>query len=284
VRPHLAVAGEAGPQGLIPTTDQYGRALADIRRCAGCGHMQLERMPSDEELARAYEIAASEVYVEEEAGQRETARVALEQIERYTGGPGALLDLGCWVGFLMAEARERGWRTLGVEPSAFAAQRTCDQLGLDVIQGDLMDADVPSGEWDAVVLGDVLEHVTQPGDALDRVRALLRPGGVVYIALPDAGSRVARVLGARWWSVLPTHVHYFTRHSLATLLRGRGFEPLYVGTAPKAFSVAYYLDRLGGYSRPLANALVRGAQAAGVAERMVAPDFRDRMSFVARSG
>ena len=90
-------------------------------------------------------------------------------------------------------------------------------------------------------------------------------------------------MGARWWSVLPTHVHYFTRDSLATLLRRRGFEPLVIRTAPKAFSVAYYLDRIGGYSRPVANGLVRAAQAAGVAERMWAPDFRDRMAVVARS-
>jgi SAM-dependent methyltransferase len=277
------VASEAGPQGLIPTTDQYGHALADIVRCGRCGHMQLERMPSDDELAWAYAIAASEVYVEEEAGQRETARIALEQVERHTGGPGALLDLGCWVGFLLAEARDRGWRTLGVEPSSFASARARERLGLDVVQGDLMAAPVPEGEWDAVVLGDVLEHVTQPSQALDRVAALLKPGGVVYIALPDAGSLVARRLGARWWSVLPTHVHYFTRGSLTTLLGGRGFEPLTVTTAPKAFSVSYYLDRIGGYSRPLAGALARAAQAAGVADRLWTPDFRDRMAVVART-
>lgn len=276
------MAADAGPLGLIPTTDLYGRALSDIVRCARCGHMQLDRMPADSELGEAYEVAASEVYVEEEAGQRETARVALEQIERHTGGPGALLDLGCWVGFLLAEARDRGWRTLGVEPSAFASGRARERLGLEVIQGGLMDAPVPEGEWDAVVLGDVLEHVTRPSDALDRVAELLKPGGVVYIALPDAGSRVATWLGARWWSVIPTHVHYFTRDSLATLLRRQGFEPLVVRTAPKAFSVRYYLDRIGGYSRPLANALVAGAQAAGLGDRMWAPDFRDRMAVVAR--
>jgi len=279
---HLRVAGQPGEEGLIPSTDRFGTALSDIVRCASCGHMQLERFPPDAMLVEAYYEASTADYVEEEAGQRATARVALEQIERHTGGPRALLDLGCWVGFLMAEARDRRWRTLGVEPSTFASARA-RRLGLDVIQGDLMDADVPLGEWDAVVLGDVLEHVTVPGDALDRVRALLKPGGVVYIALPDAGSRVARVLGRRWWSVLPTHVHYFTRNSLATLLRRRGFDPLVVRTAPKAFSVAYYLDRIGGYSRPLANGLVRAAQLAGVAERMWAPDFRDRMSVVARS-
>ena len=56
-----------------------------------------------------------------------------------------------------------------------------------------------------------------------------------------------------------------------------------VSTAPKAFSVRYYLDRIGGYSRPLAGGLVSAASAAGVADRMWAPDFRDRMAVIARA-
>jgi SAM-dependent methyltransferase len=245
--------------------------------------MQLERMPTDAELGEAYGEAASDDYVEEEAGQRETARRALATIERHTGGPGAIVDLGCWVGFLLAEARERGWRTLGVEPSEFASAYARERLGLEVLHGDLMTAAVPEGEWDAVVLGDVIEHLPRPGEALDRIARLLRAGGVVYLALPDSGSRVASLMGARWWSVLPTHVQYFTRNSLATLLRRHGYEPLVVRTSPKAFSVRYYLDRIGGYSRPAADALVSGAQAVGVADSMWAPDFRDRMAFVART-
>jgi hypothetical protein len=89
-------------------------------------------------------------------------------------------------------------------------------------------------------------------------------------------------MGARWWSVLPTHVQYFTRSSLVTLLGRHGWEVLEVGTAPKAFSVRYYLGRIGGYSPPAARALIRGAEAVGVAERMWAPDFRDRMGVIAR--
>jgi SAM-dependent methyltransferase len=283
LRPHLHVAGDAGPQGLIPTTDRYGSALSDIVRCDRCGHMQLERMPSDAELGEAYGDAASEDYVDEEAGQRASARAALEQIERHSGGPGAVVDLGCWLGFLLAEARDRGWRALGVEPSEFASAYARDRLRLDVLTGDLMTAPLPAGEWDAVVLGDVIEHLPRPGGALDRIATLLKPGGVVYMALPDAGSRLARLMGARWWSVLPTHVQYFTRESMATLLRRHGFEPLAVRTAPKAFTVGYYLDRIGGYSRPLGDGLVRAAAAAGVADRIWAPDFRDRMAVVARA-
>jgi SAM-dependent methyltransferase len=280
--PHLAVRGSAGAQGLIPTTDAYGTALGDIARCSDCGHMQLDRFPSEGELLGLYEDAASEDYVEEEAGQRLTARVALERIERWVPGRGRLLDLGCWVGFLLAEARDRGWETLGVEPSAFAAAYARERLGLDVRQEDLFAASLPAGSFDAVVLGDVIEHLVDPGAALDRIAGLLAPGGVVYLALPDAGSALARRMGARWWSVIPTHVQYFTRGSLMTLLRRRGFTPLYAGTAPKTFTVRYYLERIAGYSPAAARGLVRAAVAAGVADRPWAPDFRDRMAVVAR--
>jgi SAM-dependent methyltransferase len=279
--PHLEV-NHAGAEDLIPTTDQFGAAFSDIVRCPACSHMQLARFPTEAELGEAYGEAASDDYVEEEAGQRETARVALERIERFTER-GAILDLGCWVGFLLAVARERGWDALGVEPSEFAASYARDRLGLEVIQDDLFEADLGGRSFQAVVMGDVIEHLPRPDDALDRMASMLAPGGVAYLALPDAGSRLARRMGARWWSVIPTHVQYFTRPSLFTLLRRRGWEPLWVGTAPKAFTVRYYLERIGGYSPPAAKALVGAASAVGRADNMWAPDFRDRMAVIARA-
>jgi len=283
LRAHLRVAGDMGDQGLIPTTDRFGTALSDIVRCATCGHMQLARMPADAELEAAYADAASGDYVAEEAGQRETARRMLARIEAHAPQRGAILDLGCWLGFLLAEARERGWREqVGIEPSAFASGYARERLGLDVRTGDLLTAPLPEHRFDAVVLGDVIEHLPRPGEALDRVASMLAPGGVAWFALPDAGSRVARTLGARWWSVIPSHVQYFTRNSITTLLQRHGFTVLEAATAPKAFSVEYYLSRIGGYSKPAGRALVRGARGARVAERMWAPDFGDRMMVIAR--
>ncbi len=292
--PHLKVAGDAGPDGLIPTTDRFGTALADIVRCTSCGHRQTDPMPDDAVLESAYADAASQDYVAEEAGQRETARRTLERIEaRLTpvpipannGGPRhrTLLDLGCWVGFLLSEAAERGWEATGVEPSAFASAFARERLGLDVRTGDLLTTDLPLGHYDAIVMGDVIEHLPRPGEALDRLAELARPGGIVWMALPDAGSLVARGLRARWWSVIPTHVQFFTRGSLRTLLERRGWTVIEIASSPKAFSVRYYLERVGGYSPRLARALVRGARAARLADRMWAPDFRDRMAVIARA-
>jgi SAM-dependent methyltransferase len=289
--PHLKVAGDMGPDGLIPTTDRFGTALADLVRCSSCGHRQTEPMPADAVLESAYAGAASDDYVEEESGQRETARRALERIERHlvpdptNGGPRKrrLLDLGCWVGFLLSEAVERGWEAVGVEPSEFASAYARDRLGLDVRTGELLTSPLPLGHYDAIVMGDVIEHLPRPDEALGRLAALLRPGGVAWMALPDAGSLVARGLGRRWWSVIPTHVQFFTRGSIRTLLERQGWTVLEIATAPKAFSVRYYLERVGGYSPLVARVLVRGARAAGLAERMWAPDFRDRMAVIARA-
>jgi SAM-dependent methyltransferase len=278
----LSVAKELDDRGLIPTTDAYGTALDDIVECDGCGHRQLAHIPSEVELLKLYVSARADHYVEEAVGQRHTSRAALEQIERHVP-VGRLLDLGCWVGFLLAEARERGWEVTGVEPSSFAAAYARDEFGLEVLEQDLLSANLPAGAFDAIVLGDVIEHLTDPLGALEHIAGLLAPGGVLYMTLPDSGSRLARAMGARWWSVIPTHVQYFSRASLSGLLRRAGYEPLAITTAPKTFSVRYYLWRLSGYSQRLAERTTRAAAALGFADRLWTPDFRDRMAVIARA-
>ena len=280
--PHLRVKGEVGEQGLAPTNKQFGTALGDIVRCPACTHQQLDRFPEDHELDAAYAEAAADEYVEEESGQRVSFGRVLDRVERHVP-KGALLDIGCWVGFLLATARDRGWREcVGVEPSDFAATYASERLGLDVRRAGLLSADLPLAHFDAVNLGDVLEHLTDTDGALARMRELLAPGGVLVLAVPDAGSRIARALGKRWWSVIPTHIHYFTEQSLRTMLDRAGYDVLETGTDPKSFTIEYYLDKGSGYLPGVSRALVRGARKLGVAERMWTPDFRDRLLVIAR--
>jgi len=245
--------------------------------------MQLDVFPTEQALSAEYASASSHDYVEEEAGQRETARRMLAKVERHVA-PGRLLDLGPWVGFYMAEAENRGWSALGVEPSMFATEYARERLGLEVRNEDLYEVDLPESSFDAVLMGDVLEHLTRTDEALNLVRRWLVPQGVLILLVPNAGSRLAQLLGRRWWSVIPTHVHYFTPTSVARMLARHGFEVVHVSTDPKAFTVRYYLEKGGGYAPRLSRMLVRGAEAVGIADRMWAPDFRDRMTVIARVG
>jgi SAM-dependent methyltransferase len=243
--------------------------------------MQVAALPAQPALSAGYAEVTEAAYLDEEPGQRATAARILERLEQHRR-PGRLLDVGCWVGFMVAVAGGRGWAASGLEPSVFASAYARDRRGLDVQTACLDTAELDIGAFDAVMMGDVIEHLPDPGQALERIHALLAPGGVLCLALPDAGSRVARLMGSRWWSVLPTHVQYFTRSSVRRLLARRGFAVERIETSPKAFTVRYYLERLEGYSPPVAKAAVARAERLGVAERLVWPDFRDRMLVIAR--
>ena len=101
--------------------------------------------------------------------------------------------------------------------------------------------------------------------------------------VPDAGSRLARAMGARWWSVIPTHVQYFTRVEPAHPARAATATRSSTSRRSRRRSRCATTCRGSRATRPrLARALVRGAERVGVADRMWAPDFRDRMLVIAR--
>jgi SAM-dependent methyltransferase len=219
------------------------------------------------------------VSLREEDGQVETARRALARIETYRR-PTRLCDLGCWTGSFLVAARERGWETTGVELSQWASDRARERK-LDVLTGSIGDQLVAADSFDVVVLSDVLEHVPEPAQVLAEARRILRDDGVLWITVPDAGSRVARLMGSHWWSVLPMHLHYFSRRSMEGLLADQGFAVTWSGTHAKVFTTQYYAERLSGYSSVLARGATAVLRRVKLSDRMIAPDFRDRLGVLA---
>jgi hypothetical protein len=132
-----------------------------------------------------------------------------------------------------------------------------------------------------VVMCDVIQHLLDVSEAIEKIAAMLEPGGALYLTTPDAGGRLARMMGSRWWSILPMHVQYFTRASMTRLLERHDLRVVDVASHPKVFTATYYAQRLGGYSPALARASVGVARGARLADRLVAPDFHDRMQVVA---
>ena len=145
--------------------------------------------------------------------------------------PGDLLDVGSHSGFFLRKARDRGWRTVGVEPSPSSSQLAREQFGLDVRTATLEEADLPDGAFDVVTLVDVFEHVGAPRALLAEIRRVLRPGGRVFIKVPNvryvllkhrtlrhAPGLLEDVFDAR------EHLVYYSDATLARMLRTSGFE------------------------------------------------------------
>lgn len=218
--------------------------------CAACGLVRADPLPTlDEKVAvetRGYTDATAfpEVrdffanchrnYVEDPVIRG--MRRHLIDIERARGGPGTLLDVGAGTGILMHLARERGWNVAGVDICPLTAEKALKEFGVHIAVGPFEQHQFDGRQFDAVTMLDVLEHVPDPLAALKRVHALLRPGGAVYIAVPNqrslltaivdayarAGGPAAQKLLLRLY-VAP-HLHYFTPTTMRRTVAAAGFR------------------------------------------------------------
>jgi SAM-dependent methyltransferase len=145
--------------------------------------------------------------------------------------PGRLLDVGCGTGDLAAVFLRHGWDVAGVEPSAQAAEHA-RAAGVNAITGTLAQAPWAPGSFDAIVFNHSLEHIDDPGRALADAAELLRPGGIVAIAVPNFGSWHRRLFGSAWFQLdLPRHLQHFDRHSLSAIVRRAGLRTVSIGAA-----------------------------------------------------
>jgi hypothetical protein len=86
---------------------------------------------------------------------------------------------------------------------------------------------------------------------LQKANRLLAPGGVLALSVPDYGSWAARAMRSRWVFLLTVHLYYFTRRTLADMLRKTGFEPLWSRPHLQTLELGYVAMRAQPYLGPL---------------------------------
>lgn len=137
---------------------------------------------------------------------------------------GAVLDIGCGRGHLLNALRQLGWTCTGTELSDTAAQHARNTLALDVRVGPFQAGMFPEAAFDVVVLWHVLEHIPATFDALQEVQRLIRPAGMLVIALPNLTSWQARLCRYGWFHLdLPRHYVHCSTDGLARSLSQLGF-------------------------------------------------------------
>jgi SAM-dependent methyltransferase len=157
-----------------------------------------------------------------------------------------LLDFGCGDGSFLLAARKEGWLCCGVE------RNRPDSLPDDVIVVGGLDELENQHRFDCVTLWHVLEHLDDPVDLLSRLRAHLKPGGVVLAAVPNFGSWQSRFTGSSWLHLdIPRHLYHFTRKSLSAAFEAAGFNVHGVAYGEFEYDVI-------GWSQGLLNRYLRG--------------------------
>ncbi|MBI2286182.1 MAG: class I SAM-dependent methyltransferase [Nitrosomonadales bacterium] len=171
-----------------------------------------------------------------EGGRLRRSKKFLDQIAILLGQPPEkirLLDVGCSSGAFLHAAVKLGFRAEGVEPAPKAAA-TAQAAGLKVHQGLLQEAGYADGQFDAITLFEVIEHLQHPQELLKECRRILRPGGILLVGTGNAGSWSMAAMGARWEYLHIArhggHVSFFNLGSLASLAQRSGFSVAAVRT------------------------------------------------------
>jgi SAM-dependent methyltransferase len=191
----------------------------------------------------------------QEAFDREKFARVLDDLEPFRGDR-RILDVGSSTGLFLALARDRGWDGLGLELSPRAAAFARAEYGLDVREHVLAEAGLAAETFDAVTLLSVLEHTNEPHALLRDCAQALRPGGALYVIVPNVESLACRVLGARARTFDGrNHLVYFAPRTLTDALERTGFKLRFVATTVS--SLEPVLEHLAGHE-PYSGADVAG--------------------------
>jgi len=136
-----------------------------------------------------------------------SARFYARLVKRYVK-KGRLLELGCAFGQILALLANE-FEVHGLDISEYAigvAKQNVPDARLNVGDASALRG-YPAAFFDAVLAKHVLEHLSDPAEALRECARVLRPGGVLVYGTPNADSPLRRWKGQKWIGVIdPTHV------------------------------------------------------------------------------
>lgn len=142
------------------------------------------------------------------------------------GKPGKLLDIGCGNGEFLERSLEMGWQAQGceIDPKAVAI---CRSNGLNVLEGDSFHTTLNEQRFDVITMSHVLEHVVDQAALLQRTYSLLKPGGYLWMALPNPQSLGLRLFNAAWNQLHPPcHLSIPSQAVLLRWLENKGYEEI----------------------------------------------------------
>jgi len=230
-----AVCGPADHEPAFRARDWFLRLIEGeftYLRCRTCGTVTQHPLLDEATLAKAYSTYHEPLPDDTGAVQRVMERIAQREanlLAHQADITQPVVDVGCGAGHFLRRLGRAGWQgeRRGVEPEGDVAATAAAQLSVRVDKGTAEDFAFREGEFGTVAMRHVIEHLRDPGAALDRLHAAIAPGGLLYLATPDSRALSARVFGPYWhgWDP-PRHLHIFTSTSLRHLVRNHGFEPL----------------------------------------------------------
>jgi len=216
-----------------------------IKKKHPMGFYQAYPIPSQEELDHFYReeyfqacksYSYSHDYFEEEMQFNLTQPVVADYIWKQARDKpvGKLIDIGCGEGFFARYFYDHGWEIECCDLSSFAIEKHNPEiLGFFTKNNIFKELDkliINNNKFDFINLSNVLEHVREPINLLERVKKIMGKDSMLRIKVPNDFSTLQQILldssriSSEYWFNPPGHVNFFTKESLKEVLTSCGFR------------------------------------------------------------
>ena len=203
-----------------------------LMKCDDCGFVFTQDFPVEAEIGEYYK---AEDYVSHSDTNKGLFNKLYHLVRHYMLGQkyrwisrykkgGKLLDIGTGTGYFPAYMREKGYDIRAVEISADARAFAKKHFDLDIDAPSKLN-DYASQSFDVITMWHVMEHVEDLQGEWDILKRLLKPNGVLVIAVPNNASKNAAMYGRYWaaWDV-PRHLWHFTPATMEHIASNHGFK------------------------------------------------------------
>jgi ubiquinone/menaquinone biosynthesis C-methylase UbiE/ribosomal protein L37AE/L43A len=212
-----------GSQEREPFLIRFG---LDIYRCGGCTHRYLSPRLKFEVAESLYmnDKTASDIYTQ-------PLQIEIDEIKYQYGidlidqlNPPArdkIMDIGCGAGVFLKMAERNGWQScVGIDINENYNSIYQEAKGIQYISSSFerLNPEKLGGSYDCISMWSVLEHLYDLHGILAQVKTMLKPGGLLFILIPNVESLASRLMRERSPTFNWKHLSHFSPKSLKRLM------------------------------------------------------------------
>ena len=222
-----------------------------IMKCANCNFQFTNPRPDQENIGKFYE---SEDYISHTNKGNNPINIIYKLVRNYSTqnkiklikkiskkDKAKILDYGTGTGFFLNAIKEKGWKTIGVEPDQ-KARKNAEKLIGQKIYANLHEIEELDTKYDVITLWHVLEHIHELNQVFSSLKGLLKEKGKIIIAVPNIDSLDNQIYKEDWAAYdVPRHLYHFNKETLTTFALKHGMKVKNV--YPMKFD-SYYISML----------------------------------------
>ncbi len=180
-----------------------------------------------------------------------TFNLRLDLISKFRKS-GKILDVGCATGYFLEAAKIKGYKSYGVEFSDYSANIAKTKFGdANIFKGTLEECQFENGSFDVIAMSDLIEHVRNPIETLQKAHQLLNEHGIIMIMTPDTSSLSYKLMKQKWTHYKLEHFYYFNKQALQQAALQSGFKLIHYEHAKKSMNIDYLHTQLNVYKNKL---------------------------------